>query len=185
MSEVARKRDVLASVAALLGGLLLIRLVACGPVGDVAIGIATATRSASVADGTGLVSSATPSASLAIDGNLPEPITPGALAPLDLDLTNPYDHPVVVADLNVRVLEVSAPHADADHLCTVHDFTVAQVPRGVVLTLAAGETRSFSSLGLPSSQWPRVGLANSSTNQDGCKGASLTLQYTSTGTRPR
>jgi hypothetical protein len=186
MSEVARKRDVLASLAALLGGLMLIRLVACGPIDDrVAIGLATATTGTSVEVGTGLAGPGTPSTSFAIDGDLPDPIAPGTLAPLDLELTNPYDHPITVADLSVSVLTVSAPNADQAHPCGPRDFAVDQVPTGVVLTLAAGQRGSFSTLGLPTSQWPRVGLADQSTNQDGCKGASLTLRYTSTGTRPR
>ena len=37
--------------------------------------------------------------------------------------------------------------------------------------------RSLAELGVPSSQWPEVGVIDRPTDQDGCQGASLSLNY--------
>ena len=56
-----------------------------------------------------------------------------------------------------------------------------QVADDLDLTLPPGRTSSLSDLSLPSGQWPQVGLLNTSVNQDGCKGATLTLDFTGSG----
>ena len=103
------------------------------------------------------------------------------MAPLDLSLTNPNDSAMSVTDLRVRVQKVSAPNADAAHPCAAGDFAVAQGSSSRKITLAARATRTLSNLGLPRASWPHVGMLNRPANQDGCKGASLTLAYTASG----
>lgn len=179
MSAVARRRDVFSCAAALAGGLLLIRLVACDPIDG---GTTDVGGEPGVSRGTGSTIVGGRAADFTIDGDAAEPLSPGAMAPLDLAMTNPHDFPMSVRDLSVSVLEVAAPNADRAHPCGVRDFAVEQVPDSVVLTIAAGETSTFSSLGLPPSSWPRLGLINRSVDQDGCKGAFLTLRYASSGT---
>jgi hypothetical protein len=50
------------------------------------------------------------------------------------------------------------------------------------ITLPAQTAKNLSSLDLPAEQWPQVGLLERPVNQDGCKGASLTLGYAADGT---
>jgi hypothetical protein len=132
--------------------------------------------------GTGGGVLASPRGSFTIRGDAAGRISPGVMAPLDLWLTNPHDVPMSVAGLLVTVQGVSAPNADATHPCTVSDFSVDQVSRGLKMTVAARGTSALSSLGLARASLPAVGMLKRSVNQDGCKGASLTLGYAASGT---
>jgi hypothetical protein len=168
MSSVARPRNVVGCVLAVLGAVLLSRLVACDPTG--------------AGDGTGGAGLGDSSESFTIEGNAAEPISPGLRAQLDLKLTNPHDLPMSVTDLSVTVQKVSAPNADDVHPCAVGDFDVDQASSSLEITLAARSTSTLSNLGLAPASWPHVGLLDRSVNQDGCKRASLTLAYTAAGT---
>lgn len=134
------------------------------------------------ADGTGGAGLKDSSAFFAIEGNATEPISPGVRAPLDLKLTNPHDFRMSVTDLRVTVQRVIAPNADDAHPCSIGDFTVGQTSGSVAMTVAARATSTLSSLGLARAAWPQVGMLDRSVNQDGCKGASLTLGYAASGT---
>jgi hypothetical protein len=134
------------------------------------------------AEGTGGADLKASSALFNIGGNATESISPGVMAPLDLRLTNPHEVPMSVAELSVTLKSVSAPNADNAHPCSIGDFTVAQAYRGVTITVAGRATSTLSGLGLARSMWPTVGMLERSVNQDGCKGASLTLAYAATGT---
>jgi hypothetical protein len=136
----------------------------------------------SAGTGTGGSALASAAAPFAIEGSATEAISPGVRAPLDVRLTNPHDHPMAVADLRVSVQKVSAPHADDAHPCAAGDFTVDQGPTGRKVTVAPRSTSTLSSLGLARATFPQVRMLNRAANQDGCKGASLTLAYTATGT---
>jgi hypothetical protein len=175
MSNVVRRRYVLVfalAVLAVLLGFLLLVAVESGPTAGTAI----------AGDGTGDAGLGDPSAPFTIVGNATEPISPGASAPLDLKLTNSHESPLSVTDLAVRVQKVSAPNADDAHPCAIADFTVGQASRSIKISVAAGATSTLSSLGFPRATWPHVGMLERSVNQDGCKGASLTLAYTASGT---
>ena len=87
-----------------------------------------------------------------------------------------------VTGLSVRVQKVSAPNADDAHPCAIADFTVGQASSSIKITVAAGATSTLSSLGLTRATMPQVGMLDRPANQDGCKGASLTLAYTASGT---
>ena len=112
-----------------------------------------------------------------IVGDLGRPIRPGVSAPLDLRLTNTGDAEILVSTLDVKVSGVSAPNADAHHPCTLADFSVDQAAEELDLSLAAGETGSLSTLQLPAASWPRVHMLDRPVNQDGCKDATLHLEY--------
>jgi|ERR1035437_5963447 hypothetical protein len=170
MNTVARTGVVLGGVLAVLAVAFLLRLVASGPLAG--------TTGAE----TGGAALGGPSGSFTIEGDAAEPISPGVMAPLDLAFTNPHDVPMLVTGLSVRVRGVSAPNAEHAHPCTLDDFTVDQVSSGIKITLAARATSTLSSLGLPRATWPAVGMLERSVDQDGCKGASLTLGYAASGT---
>jgi hypothetical protein len=121
------------------------------------------------------------SASFTIDGDAVAPISPGVRARLDLKLTNRQDRPLTVTDLRVTVQGVSAPNADAGHPCAARDFVVDQASDGLEVTLASRSTSVLSGLGVSLADQPHVGMVNRAANQDGCKGASVTLGYTASG----
>ena len=117
-----------------------------------------------------------------IDGNVVEPISPGVTVPLDLTFTNPHDAAMSMTSLTVAVQDINAPNSDDTHSCTIDDFTVGQAPGDLRITLAARATNTLSGLGVPSKMWPCMVMLNRPVNQDGCKGASLTLAYAASGT---
>jgi hypothetical protein len=121
------------------------------------------------------------SASFTIDGDAAAPISPGVRVPLDLKLTNRQDVPLTVTDLRVTVQAVSAPNADEGHPCAAQDFAVDQASGGLEITLPGRSTSILSSLGVPAASQPQVGMVNRAADQDGCKGASVTLAYTASG----
>jgi hypothetical protein len=104
------------------------------------------------------------------------PLAPGLSAVLDLVLVNPNAFPITVRSLTVRVRTISAPRADPGHSCNSQDFTVAQFSGGG-LRVHATSTTSLARLGVARARWPRVSMPDRAVNQDGCKGASLTLDY--------
>ena len=120
-----------------------------------------------------------------IQGDARSPITVGALVPLNLALVNPNEFALTIDKLSVTVLEVEAPRADADHPCSAVDFEVRQLKGRVVLTLAADSDANLSEMEVPLGSWPAVGMLNRPVNQDGCKGAFLTLGYEARGMQVR
>ena len=133
-------------------------------------------------DGTSGVAGAVSSSAFTISGNVAKPVSPGVMARLDLTFTNPNDVPMSVTDLSVTVRKVTAPNADDAHPCVVGDFAVGKASSSIKITVAARATSALSSLGLPPGAWPQVGMLDRPANQDGCKGASLTLGYAASGT---
>jgi len=159
-------------LAAVLAVALLLLLVDCDST--------SGTRA--VGNGTGDTGLGSSSASFTIAGSATEPISPGVRAPLDLKLTNPRDVPMSITDLSVTMQKVIAPNAGNSHPCSIGDFTVGQASSSITITVAARTTSTLSSLGLPRASWPQVAMLERSVNQDGCKGASLTLGYAASGT---
>jgi hypothetical protein len=182
MSSAVRKRDVLGWTMAVLGLTLLLRLVAYGPITGPPSPAGPGAGAGAGTGGAGLKDS---SASFTIAGTTVDPISPGVMAPLDLRLTNPHELPMLVTNLRVKVRKVSAPNADADKPCVIGDYAVDQVSQSLVITVAAHATSTLSNLGLARATWPRAGMLDRPVNQDGCKGASLTLDYAASGTLKR
>ena len=124
----------------------------------------------------------TPKDSFTLSGSLSQAIRPGIFAPLDLTISNSSHAPIVVTELKVTVSAVDAPNASALLPCSAADFDVRQVDKQFTLVVNTKSTRALSQLGLPSTAWPQIGMPlDESRNQDGCKGASLTLSYTAVG----
>lgn len=112
----------------------------------------------------------------AITGSPAAPLEPGAPQPIDVLITNPNDLPLNVTSLSVSVQGIRAPQATPALPCSTSDFAV-QPYSGGALIVPASSSRSLSELGVPSGQWPQVGIVDRPTNQDGCQGASLSLTY--------
>jgi hypothetical protein len=116
-----------------------------------------------------------------ITGSPTKPMSPGVEVPIDLRLQNTNKTAMSVTDLEVVVRAVDAPNATAELPCLVEDFTVSQVPDNIDLTLPPEATSSLSGLSVSSAEWPHVGMLNTSVNQDGCKGASVILDFSGSG----
>ena len=118
-----------------------------------------------------------------VDGHTLRPISPGVSAPVHLVLTNVNDYPLVDTQLSITIRDVIAPHADRQHPCTVDDFTLAQSSARVVVDVPANGSTTLLSADIDPSYWPRVGMTNTASNQDGCKGATVRFHHTATGRR--
>lgn len=119
--------------------------------------------------------------SFRIAGDAVRPLSPGRAAAIDVRFTNPRGSRLRVTVLRVRVRAVRAPNADRSHPCGRRDFSVRQARLGPRVVVPARSSRSLGDLGLRRWRWPHVRMINRPVNQDGCKGATLTLSYRGTG----
>lgn len=115
----------------------------------------------------------------AIGGDLLAPLQPGLTTALDLRISNSFDEPLGIHDLTVTVTSVDAPNSTAELPCSAKDFTTQAASGHIVL--GGGVTSTLSTLGLVAGQWPQVTMLNTNSNQDGCKGATLSLTYSGRG----
>ena len=115
----------------------------------------------------------------AIKGNLTASFVPGSTVPLNMAVTNPNNQNMSVTNLNVNV---SVAVTGAAGSCTPSaNFAVAQLAATAYpVAVPANTTRSLSQAGVASSAWPTVRMLDTAVNQDGCKGATITLTYTGT-----
>lgn len=110
-----------------------------------------------------------------IKGAASTQLYPGVSSPIALQLTNKTAHTLRMGKIKVKVVQVVAPNANATHPCTTADFVVAQM-KVRSLRLPKGK-HTLASLHVPPQSWPQVGMRNRPVNQDGCKGARLTLSF--------
>jgi hypothetical protein len=117
-----------------------------------------------------------------LSGNLPGLLTPGASVALDLRISNPNSKPLSLTNLSVSLAGVNrtAEAISRNLPCTVSDYTLTQYSGPYPLS-APPDSSSLSGLGIASSGWPRIGMLDTRTNQDGCKGATLQLAYSGSG----
>jgi len=107
---------------------------------------------------------------------------PGASAPLDLTLTNSNNQAIQVTNLTVAVSAVAkAASAPSNRPCTTADYAVVQYSGTYPILVGAGQSISLSTLGIKSELWPALTMLNTSSNQDGCKGASVSLTFSGAG----
>lgn len=113
-----------------------------------------------------------------IAGNVLGSLGPGIPArPLDLTITNPNNQDIKVTNLGVTVTGTSRSG------CTAGDFTVRQYSGSYPLTVPRNSSAvSLTSLGVPTSALPTVAMLNKASNQDACKGVTVTLAYTGSAT---
>ena len=122
-----------------------------------------------------------------ISGNLVGLLVPGSMLPLELSLTNPNKKSLSVTNLSVTVQSVTRTSlAIAQHQpCLIGDYAVVQYSGPYPLVVPGSSTKplTLSQLGVASSnQWPQIKFLNTTSNQDGCKGATLSLSYSGSGT---
>ena len=120
--------------------------------------------------------------SFTISGDAKGEIRPGVMLPLDLSLKNPTDKELSVDKIKVTLSDIDAPRATANRPCTAADFEVRQIGGGVdAFRLEAKGAKKLSELDVVVQQRPALGMINRPVNQDGCKGATLTLGYKADG----
>jgi hypothetical protein len=117
-----------------------------------------------------------------IAGSLPGLLTPGTGAPLDLTLTNLENTDLLITTLDVEVTTVSGPRGGSTRGCDPDDFSVQQFSGRAGFTLRASSSADLGELGFGPREWPQVSMLNLPVNQDGCKGASLSLSFSGTAT---
>jgi len=113
---------------------------------------------------------------LRISGAVGERLSPGVSVPIEIGLANPFPRVVFLRRVTVSIVGIAAPNADAAHPCSAADFQVQQMRPGV-LRVPAGRYVELVELGVPHQDLPQLTMNNRPVNQDGCKGASLTLRY--------
>jgi len=113
-----------------------------------------------------------------ISGSITQPFAPGVTRPLNLVIGNPFSFTI-----RVTSVAVSVGSTDKDGCVGTANFTVT---KGLTSTVDVprNTTRSLQQLGIDESAWPTVTMPNLATNQDACKGATLSLTYTGQATRP-
>ena len=125
-----------------------------------------------------------PAVPYTVAGRITAPLYPGrAPSPINLSFSNPNGGRggggaigVRVSSLIVTVSAVSAPAATPEFPCTVSDFAVTQFSGSYPFMIPHGRS-SLRSRGFAPRTWPAVRLLDRPVNQDGCKGAKLSLSY--------
>jgi hypothetical protein len=110
-------------------------------------------------------------------------LRPGTSVPILLTFQNPNRHKVQMKRVRVRIGGIVAPNADAAHPCTTADFSIQQMSRRTLLQLRSKRSTDLAALHLPMDAWPWLTMLNRPLNQDGCKGADVTLRLKARGLR--
>lgn len=115
--------------------------------------------------------------SIELGGDATGSLRPGLAVPVDLEITNRHLTPIDVADIRVEIASISAPFADDTHPCTTEDYVITQPRPEIAIAVAALSTQRLSDSTLPLAEWPQVQMLDRPVDQDGCRGAELTLRY--------
>ncbi|MFL6164426.1 MAG: hypothetical protein ACJ74U_19700 [Jatrophihabitantaceae bacterium] len=118
-----------------------------------------------------------------ISGNLTGLLSPGASLPLDLALTNLNKKQISISNLTVTIQGVVRTQAAiaANKPCSISDYAVVQYTGGYPLTVAGSATAKLSQLNIAAAAFPHIMMRDTSSNQDGCKGAAVNLGYSGSG----
>lgn len=119
--------------------------------------------------GTGSASTGTSSAvTISQVGSVSGLVPGGAAQAVDFKITNPKTTPQYVTSVAVSIASVTVGGTPATG-CSASDFTLVQ-PNAISQDLASGAT-TFSPSGAT------IAMKDLSTNQDGCKGATVNLAF--------
>ena len=113
-----------------------------------------------------------------ISGTITQSFAPGVTRPLNLVIGNPFSFTIRVTSVAISVGSTTRPGCvgSTNFKVTKGLTTTVDVPRDT--------TRSLQQLGIAEAAWPTVAMANLATNQDACKGATISLSYTGQATKP-
>jgi hypothetical protein len=116
--------------------------------------------------GTGSATTASSNGTIGLHASFANGLTPGAAAPVTLTADNTGTSSLYVAKVHLASVTVDAAHA----ACTVADYTMPDVTSNT--TVAAGASGTALGTGT-------LTFADTTANQDACKGAIITLNVTS------
>lgn len=116
-----------------------------------------------------------------IVGSVTAPLAPGQRTPIAMMLGNMHADDLRIDRLRARVTSVTAPQATRAHPCGLRDFRARGLRSARRSVVPQQSRRSLGELGYAVSEWPSVELVDRPVNQDGCKGATVTLAYRGTG----
>jgi hypothetical protein len=109
-----------------------------------------------------------------IAGELGTKLFPGTRAPINLSLGNPQNFDIQVTGIAVAIEEgTSKPGCGG-----TQNFKVTQIPAArYPIRLPAGQTKTLDQLGVADGDKPQIEMLNQPWNQEACKNASLTLNF--------
>ena len=110
-------------------------------------------------------------------GNVPGALEPGLGASIDLKFTNPNGRAIRITSVTATIDSLDAPFSTPTLPCTASDYAITQLSGAASITVPARSTRTLSQLGVPQSEWPEFRMRNTALDQDGCKGATITIDY--------
>ena len=130
------------------------------------------------------VSASPPAVPYTIGGRITTPLYPGgAPSPIKLRFSNPNVGSggsgaigVQISNLTVTISAVSGPSATPELPCTISDFAVTQFSGTYPFVIPQGRS-NLRTLGFVQGTWPAVRLVDRPVNQNGCRGATLTIAY--------
>jgi predicted phage tail protein len=113
-----------------------------------------------------------------ITGSLSDFSYPGRIAPLNLVITNPNNFSITVSDVTVTVESATSKAGcnGPSNLVVNHSLVGSVV-------VPANSSRSLQQLGVAQANWPELRFVDSAANQDVCKGALFTLDYTGSASK--
>ncbi|GAA1617271.1 MULTISPECIES: hypothetical protein [Kribbella] len=113
-----------------------------------------------------------------ISGNLSGALAPGVSRPLGLTLTNPNKKPISVTNLTVALASVTRTQYAISHNqpCGPADYKITQYSGTYPLTVPGNAAAV-----VPIGSAPQVAMLDTASNQDGCKGATVTFTYSGAG----
>jgi uncharacterized membrane protein len=115
---------------------------------------------------------------LGISGNASSTLYPGTTSDLDLTLTNANNFTIRVTALGVSVEEqtTNASCSGAQNFTTSALVGTVDVP--------ANTSAKLSQLGVAEARRPKISFLDTPSNQDACKNATVTMQYSGTAVKP-
>lgn len=155
MRKIGKKKLLVAGAA--------VALVATG--GGVAFAYWSTSGSGTGTAGTGTDSGVTVTQVGTVSGLVPG----GTAQPVDFKITNPASTKQYISAVTYSISSINAPASTPTLTCTADDFTLVQ-PNAISQDLASGAT-TFSPSGAT------IAMKDLSTNQDGCKGATVNLAF--------
>jgi hypothetical protein len=115
-----------------------------------------------------------------IMGDLADPLYPGAgPQKLDLVLVNPNRLPLTLTGGITVTFAGTVPGCSLSNFKVTHGMTAGSV------VMPARSSETLTQLGVPQTQWPLVSMLTTTTTQNACQGASLTLKYQGQATEHR
>ncbi len=137
-------------------------------------------RTSRLLSGAGSQNATLGSPDFGVAGRVSVPLAPGRAGPIDVEFDNPGDDTLVVTELAVSIDSVVAPNATSDRRCTEADFVVEPGRLAEVIVAERSRVR-LSDTDRPAPLWPRLRMVDTDVSQDGCRGATVQLDYHAKG----